>query len=57
MHGESSIKIVNAQQAKVLKNYKNSKVKLHKTNSAIWFNKNCRQEQLSPRYIHTCAVT
>jgi hypothetical protein len=51
MHGEDSVKIVSAQQAKVVKNYRNIKEKLHKTNSAIWFNKVCKLEQLSPKYI------
>jgi len=37
MHG-ATIKIVNAQQAK-LNNCKNAKLKLLKTNAAIWFNK------------------
>jgi hypothetical protein len=51
MHGEK-VKIINAQQARVSYNYKNMKQKLLKTNSAIWFNKVCRQEQLQPNYIH-----
>ena len=38
MHG-ATIKIVNAQQAKLNSNYKNAKLKLLKTNAAIWFNK------------------
>jgi hypothetical protein len=50
MHGESSIKLVNAQQGKVLNNLKNTTVKLHKNNSDMWFNI-CRKEQLSPTYI------
>jgi len=40
MHGVT-IKIVNAQQAK-LNNYKNTKLKLLKTNAAICFNKMCK---------------
>jgi hypothetical protein len=46
------VKIINAQQARVSYNYKNIKEKLLKTNSAIWLNKICRQEQLKPNYIH-----
>jgi len=38
MHG-ATIKMVNAQQAKLKNNYKNTKLKLLKTNAAIWFNK------------------
>jgi len=37
MHG-TTIKTVNAQQAK-LNNYKNTELKLLRTNAAIWFNK------------------
>jgi hypothetical protein len=52
MHGENKVKIINAQQARISYNYKNITEKLLKTNSAIWFNKICRQEQLHPNYIH-----
>ena len=38
MHG-ATIKIVNAQQAVLIGNYKNTKLKLLKTNAAVWFNK------------------
>jgi len=50
MHG-TTIKIVSAQQAK-LNNYKNTKLKLLKTNAAIWFNKMCKSKQLKPNYIN-----
>ena len=33
-------------------NYKNTKLKLLKTNAAIWFNKLCRIRQLKPNYIN-----
>ena len=36
MHS-AMMKIVNAQQAKLNNNYKNTKLKLLKTNVAIWF--------------------
>jgi hypothetical protein len=52
MHGRTTIKIVDAQQAKLRNNYKNTKLKLLKTNSAIWFNKTCRIKQLQPNYIN-----
>jgi hypothetical protein len=33
------VKIIQAQQAKICNYYKNTKLKLLKTNAAIWFNK------------------
>ena len=42
---------ISAQQAK-LNNYKNTKLKLLKTNAAIWFNKLCKIKQLKPNYIN-----
>jgi len=51
MHGET-MKFVNAQQAKPYNIYKNTKLKLLRTNAAIWFNKICRDRQLQPRYIN-----
>jgi hypothetical protein len=51
MHG-ATIKIVSAQQARLNNNYKNTKLKLLKTNAAIWFNKICRDRQLKPNYIN-----
>jgi hypothetical protein len=52
MHGEYNVKFVNAQQAKVIQNYRRIKEKLHRTNASIWFNKTCRAEHLTPKYIH-----
>ena len=49
-HG-ATIKIVNAQQARLNNIYKNTKLKLLKVNAAIWFNKICRERQLKPKYI------
>jgi len=43
--------VVNAKQAK-LNNYKNTRLKLLKTNAAIWFNKMCKVKQLKPNYIN-----
>jgi len=37
MHGET-VKFVGAQQAKLYNTYRNTKLKLLKTNAAIWFN-------------------
>jgi len=51
MHGVT-IKIGNAQLARINKNYKNTKLKLLKANAAIWFNKMCRAKRLKPNYIN-----
>jgi hypothetical protein len=51
MHGELIFKFVNAKQAKLVHQYRNIKKKLLKSNAAIWFNKVCRSEQLTPSYI------
>jgi hypothetical protein len=51
MYGENNIKFVIARQAKEVYQYKNIKEKLHRTNAAIWYNKLCRQLQLTPKYI------
>jgi len=51
MHGER-IKIVNAKQAKLYNNFKNTKCKLLRTNAAIWFNNMCKIKQVKPGYIH-----
>ena len=50
MHG-ATIKIINAQQARLNNIYKITKLKLLKTNATIWFNKICRDKQLKPKYI------
>jgi hypothetical protein len=42
----TSIKIKEVQQAKISNNYKNTKLKLLKTNAAICFNKLCETKQL-----------
>jgi hypothetical protein len=51
MHG-TTIKIFDAQQAKLRNNYKNTNLKLLKTNVAIWFNKMCKIKHLKPNYIN-----
>ena len=50
MHGEN-IKIHYAQQANLHNIYKNTKIKLLRANSAIWYNKICRTRQIRPNYI------
>jgi len=39
-------------QAKLSTVYKNTRLKLLKTNVAIWFNKMCRIKHLRPKYIN-----
>jgi len=51
MHGVS-MKFIEAQQAKFCNTYKNTRLKLLKTNAALWFNKMCRLKHLKPNYIH-----
>jgi hypothetical protein len=51
MHGNMSVKSVNAQQAKEIYQYSNTREKLYKTKAAIWYNKVCREKQLTPNYI------
>ena len=51
------IKTVEAQQAKICNNYKNTRLKLLKTNAAIWFNKirynNCIYQQFHLKYLQS----
>jgi len=47
----TNLKICIAKQAKLIFQYKKIKIKLYKTNAAIWFNKTCRIKQLTPNYI------
>jgi DNA/RNA endonuclease YhcR with UshA esterase domain len=51
-HGEYSVKIFNAQQARHIRQYRHIKEKLHKTKASIWFKKICKTEHLTPNYIH-----
>ena len=39
MHGTTNIKYIDAQQAKLAYQYKNTKRTPYKTNAAIWYNK------------------
>jgi len=43
MHG-ANIKIISIQQVRICNIYKNTKLKLLKTNTAILFNKMCKTE-------------
>ena len=52
MHGTMKLKFIEAKQANEYFKYKNTKRKLYKTNSAIWYNKICRQRRLTPNYIN-----
>ena len=51
MHG-TSVKIIDAQQARLCNSYKNTKLKLLKSNAAIWFKKTCKIKHLKPSYIN-----
>jgi hypothetical protein len=39
MHGQKTIKLCNAERAKQIYQYKNTKIKLYKNNAAIWYKK------------------
>jgi len=43
--------IRNIKQTQVVYNLKNTKENLLKTSAAIWFNKICKNYQLTPKYI------
>jgi len=45
-----NFKIIDAPKRKLINNFKNAKQKWLKTNAAIWFNKICRINQLTPTY-------
>ena len=45
------IKYIEAKQARAIYHFKNTKRKLYRTNAAIWYNKTCKQSQLTPDYI------
>jgi len=51
MQKMENVKIINAQQAKQIHHFKNTKERLYKTNASVWYNKTCRQLQLAPIYI------
>jgi hypothetical protein len=47
-----NIKQLLPQQAKSTIQYRNTELKLLKTNAAIWISKMCRNKQLTPKYIN-----
>jgi hypothetical protein len=47
-----NVKIIETQQASLCNGYKNTELKLLKTNTAIWFNKMCKIKHLEPNYIN-----
>jgi hypothetical protein len=49
MHG-TGVKIIEALQAKIWNNYKNTRLKLRKMHVAILVNKICKTKQLTPKY-------
>jgi hypothetical protein len=51
MDGLTNLKICVAKQAKQTFQYKKIKMKLYKTNAAIWFNKTYRIKKITPNYI------
>jgi hypothetical protein len=51
VHG-TDIKLLSPQQAKSSIQYRNTKLKLLKTNAVTWFNKMCRNKQLTLKYIN-----
>ena len=52
MHGNTKLKFSDAKLAREIYNYKNIERKLYRTNAAIWYNKICRQKQVTPAYIN-----
>ena len=45
-----------AQQAKICNIYKNTRLKLLKTNAALWFNKMCKTKNLKPKRVPSSTV-
>ena len=52
MHGQQNIQICGAKEAMQVHQYKNTKIKLYKSNAAIWYNKTSRIKQLIPTYVN-----
>jgi hypothetical protein len=51
MHG-AKVKFVNAEQARLHNNFRNTKCKLLRTNAAIRFNKMFKIKQVNPKYVN-----
>jgi len=47
-----NIKLTNTQQAKTNGAYKHAKENLLKINAAVWFNKTCKVNHLTSKYIN-----
>ena len=47
-----NFKIMDAQRARLINSYENTKYKPLKTNAATWFSKICRNSQLTPTYVN-----
>jgi hypothetical protein len=47
MHG-ATVKVINAQQARLNNTYKNTRLKLLKTNAAMWFKKYAKKNNSNP---------
>ena len=52
MHGQQNIEICDAKQARQLYQYKNTKIKLCKSNASFWYNKTRRIKQLISAYVN-----
>jgi len=52
MHGQQNVKICDVKQARQEYQYKNTKIKLYKSNAAILYTKTCRIKQLIPTYVN-----
>ena len=50
------MKIISAQQAKISNIYKNTKLKLLKTNASIWFYKTCRMNELKLEVLRNFSI-
>jgi hypothetical protein len=46
-----NVKSANALQTQVMCNFKKNKENLLKTNASTWFNKICKNHQLTPKYL------
>jgi len=51
VHSTNSVKLATAQQVKRVYQFKNIKLKVNGTNTAIWYNKISRQTQLTAHCI------
>jgi hypothetical protein len=57
IHSVEQIKFINAQQTQCVYKYKSTKEKLLEMNNAIWFNKMCKANHLTPIYVCVCVHT